>query len=109
LGQNVDSYLWYGGGAKKDFKNQPEEVQQEAVHFHHLLEMVAQISPYLRVRFSTSNPRDMTDDVVKMIAQHENICNYIHLPVQSGSSRILEKMNRGHNREWYWERIKRIR
>ncbi len=109
LGQNVDSYLWYGGGAKKDFKNQPEEVQQTAVHFHHLLEMVAQISPDLRVRFSTSNPRDMTDDVVKMIARYENICNYIHLPVQSGSSRILEKMNRGHNREWYLERIKRIK
>jgi tRNA-2-methylthio-N6-dimethylallyladenosine synthase len=109
LGQNVDSYLWYGGGAKKDFKNQPEEVKESAVHFHHLLEMVAKISPDLRVRFSTSNPRDMTDDVVKMIAQYENICKYIHLPVQSGSSRILEKMNRGHNREWYLERIQRMR
>jgi len=109
LGQNVDSYLWYGGGAKKDFKNQPEEVKQSAVHFHHLLEMVAQIHPDLRVRFSTSNPKDMTDYVVKMIAQYENICNYIHLPVQSGSSRILEKMNRGHNREWYLERIKSIK
>lgn len=109
LGQNVDSYLWYGGGAKKDFKNQPEEVKATAVHFHHLLEMVAKINPDLRVRFSTSNPRDMTDDVVKMIAQYENICKYIHLPVQSGSSRILEKMNRGHNREWYLERIQRMR
>lgn len=109
LGQNVDSYLWYGGGAKKDFKNQPEEIQQQAVHFHHLLEMVAKIHPDLRVRFSTSNPRDMTDDVVQMIARYENICNYIHLPVQSGSSRILEKMNRGHNREWYLQRIQRIK
>jgi tRNA-2-methylthio-N6-dimethylallyladenosine synthase len=109
LGQNVDSYLWYGGGAKKDFKNQSEEIQQSAIHFHHLLEMVAKIHPNLRVRFSTSNPRDMNDDVVKMIAQYENICNYIHLPVQSGSTRILEKMNRGHNREWYLQRIKRIK
>lgn len=109
LGQNVDSYLWYGGGAKKDFKNQPEEVKESAVHFHHLLEMVAKIHPNLRVRFSTSNPRDMTDEVVKMIARYDNICKYIHLPVQSGSSRILEKMNRGHNREWYLKRIQRIK
>jgi tRNA-2-methylthio-N6-dimethylallyladenosine synthase len=109
LGQNVDSYLWFGGGAKKDFKNLPEEEKQKSINFAQLLEMVAEIHPDLRVRFSTSNPRDMTDDVLHAIAKHENICNYIHLPVQSGSSVVLEKMNRGHNREWYLERIKRMK
>lgn len=109
LGQNVDSYLWYGGGPKKDFDRQPEEVKQKAVDFAQLLEKVAQISPELRVRFSTSNPRDMVDDVIHVMAKYDNICNYIHLPVQSGNSRMLEKMNRGHDREWYMERIKRIK
>lgn len=109
LGQNVDSYLWYGGGPKKDFNNQPKDVQENAVYFHHLLKRVAEIHPDLRVRFSTSNPRDMTDEVILTMAQYENICKYIHLPVQSGSSRILKKMNRGHNREWYLQRIRRIR
>lgn len=109
LGQNVDSYLWYGGGPKKEFKNQSEERQSSAFRFHNLLEKVAQISPELRVRFSTSNPRDMTDEVINVMEQYENICNYIHLPVQSGSSTILSKMNRGHDREWYLERIKKIR
>lgn len=109
LGQNVDSYLWYGGGPKKDFKNQTESIQSQAIHFHHLLEKVAQISPELRVRFSTSNPRDMTDEVLEVMAKYENICNYIHLPVQSGSSAILAKMNRGHDRTWYLERIKKIK
>jgi tRNA-2-methylthio-N6-dimethylallyladenosine synthase len=109
LGQNVDSYLWYGGGPKKDFKNQPTEVQQNAIYFHHLLEMIANIHPDLRVRFSTSNPRDMTDEVLQIIARYENICKYIHLPVQSGSSRILEKMNRGHDRNWYLQKIRRIK
>ena len=79
------------------------------VSFAQLLECVAQIHPDLRVRFSTSNPRDMTDDVLHVIAKYENICKHIHLPVQSGSSRILEKMNRGHNREWYLQRIEKIR
>jgi len=109
LGQNVDSYLWFGGGAKKDFKNLTDEEKQSAVNFAQLLEMVAAIHPDLRVRFSTSNPRDMTDDVLHTIAKHENICNYIHLPVQSGSSSVLEKMNRGHNREWYLQRIQRMK
>lgn len=109
LGQNVDSYLWYGGGPKKDFVKQPDEVKENSVHFSDLLEMVAKVSPELRVRFSTSNPRDMVDDVLHVIAKYENICNYIHLPVQSGSSVVLERMNRGHNREWYMERINRIK
>lgn len=109
LGQNVDSYLWYGGGPKKEFEKQPEEIQANAVTFAKLLAMVAEVNPRLRVRFSTSNPRDLTEEVVQVIARYDNICNYIHLPVQSGSSRILEKMNRGHNREQYLQWINRIR
>ncbi len=109
LGQNVDSYLWYGGGAKKDFDKQTDEVKAASTDFAMLMEMVANISPLLRVRFSTSNPRDMTDDVLHVIAKYPNVCNYIHLPVQSGSSRMLEHMNRGHDREWYKQRIERIK
>lgn len=77
--------------------------------FAHLLEMVAHISPLLRVRFSTSHPKDMTDDVLYMMVKHANICNYIHLPVQSGSSRILEHMNRTYDRNWYIDRIEAIK
>lgn len=109
LGQNVDSYLWFGGGLKKDFDKLTEEEKAKSTSFAQLLEMVAQIDPKLRVRFSTSNPQDMTDDVVYTMAKYENICNYIHLPVQSGSNRILEKMNRGYTREWYLNRIAKIR
>lgn len=109
LGQNVDSYLWYGGGPKKDFKKQDEETQKNAVDFAKLLDMVAEVSPQLRIRFSTSNPRDMSDDVLHVMAKHHNICKFIHLPVQSGNSRILEKMNRGHDRENYMARVERIR
>lgn len=109
LGQNVDSYLWYGGGPKKDFDKQDETVRQNATTFAQLLEMVALIDPKLRVRFSTSNPRDMVDEVLHTIAKYPNICKYIHLPVQSGNSRVLEKMNRGHNREQYMQRIEAIR
>lgn len=109
LGQNVDSYLWYGGGPKKDFKHQDEVTQQNAIDFAKLLDKVAQVSPLLRIRFSTSNPRDMSDDVLHVMAKHHNICKFIHLPVQSGNSRILEKMNRGHDRENYMARIERIR
>lgn len=109
LGQNVNSYLWYGGGPKKDFHTQPEDVQADAVGFDKLLALVAEVSPKLRVRFSTSNPRDMTEEVVQVIAKYDNICNYIHLPVQSGNSRILEKMNRGHSREQYMAWISRIK
>ena len=106
LGQNVDSYLWSGGGLKKE--NLSKEQQAAATNFSQLLEKVALISPQLRVRFSTSHPKDMTDDVLHMVAKHTNICNYIHLPVQSGSSRILEMMNRGYTREWYLDRMAAI-
>ncbi len=101
LGQNVDSYLW----SQKKESNQ----QQQFVTFANLLELVAKISPLLRVRFSTSHPKDITDDVLFTIKKYENICNYIHLPVQSGSSRILQLMNRTYSREWYIARVNRIR
>ncbi|MBL7882696.1 MAG: tRNA (N6-isopentenyl adenosine(37)-C2)-methylthiotransferase MiaB [Bacteroidia bacterium] len=107
LGQNVDSYLWTGGGLKKE--NPTEDELKNATTFAQLLEKVALVNPNLRVRFSTSHPKDMTDDVLYTIAKHENICNYIHLPVQSGNSRILEMMNRGYTREWYLSRIESIR
>jgi tRNA-2-methylthio-N6-dimethylallyladenosine synthase len=109
LGQNVDSYLWYGGGPKKDFEKLSLEEQEKSTNFANLLAMVAEVSPNLRVRFSTSHPKDMQDDVLHTIAKYENICNYIHLPVQSGNSRILELMNRGYSREWYLNRIESIR
>jgi tRNA-2-methylthio-N6-dimethylallyladenosine synthase len=107
LGQNVDSYIWAGSGLKKELIT--EEQKARAVTFAALLERTAKISPELRVRFSTSNPRDMTDDVLHVIARHENICKYIHLPVQSGSSAVLERMNRGYTREMYLDRIRSIR
>lgn len=109
LGQNVDSYLWYGGGLKKEFKNLSPEEQAQSVNFAQLLDKVAQVSPLMRVRFSTSHPKDMTDEVLHTMAKHENICNYIHLPVQSGSDRILELMNRGYTNAWYRQRIDAIR
>ncbi|MGD1844478.1 MAG: tRNA (N6-isopentenyl adenosine(37)-C2)-methylthiotransferase MiaB [Salibacteraceae bacterium] len=104
LGQNVDSYRW-NLTAKGEIKN-PEV---PTVNFAQLLERVALVSPDLRVRFSTSHPKDMTDEVLHAMARHENICNYIHLPVQSGNSDILKKMNRGYTREWYLDRIRAIR
>ena len=97
LGQNVDSYKW------KDLQN------EKIVTFANLLEMVAQVSPDLRVRFSTSHPKDITDEVLYTIKKHENICNYVHLPAQSGSSRILDLMNRTYDRDWYLGKIARIR
>jgi tRNA-2-methylthio-N6-dimethylallyladenosine synthase len=109
LGQNVDSYLWYGGGLKKDFVKQSDIVKASAVHFSDLLARVAEAVPGMRIRFSTSNPQDMSDDVLHTIAKYDNICKYIHLPVQSGSSRVLKLMNRGHNREEYFALIDRIR
>lgn len=109
LGQNVDSYLWYGGGLKKDFEKASETAKASAVYFADLLKMVAKAVPNMRIRFSTSNPQDMKDDVLHAIADHENICNYIHLPVQSGSSSMLKAMNRGHTREEYIALIDRIR
>ena len=96
LGQNVDSFKW-------------ENPETKAVtNFAHLLEMVAKVHPDLRVRFSTSHPKDITDQVLHTIAKYENICNYIHLPVQSGNSRILKLMNRTYDREWYMERVESI-
>src|SRR6201985_1548696 len=100
LGQNVDSYKW---------KPETENTEAGEVNFANLLEMVAAVSPELRVRFSTSHPKDITDEVLYTIAKHENICNYIHLPVQSGNSRVLELMNRTYDREWYLNRIDAIR
>lgn len=109
LGQNVDSYLWYGGGLKKDFKNASEMQKATATNFAQLLDLVALAQPKMRIRFSTSNPQDMTEDVLHAMAKHPNICNYIHLPVQSGSTRILKEMNRQHTREEYMQLIDQVR
>ena len=109
LGQNVDSYLWYGGGLKKDFDKASDMQKATAVDFAQLLDMVATAQPKMRFRFSTSNPQDMTLDVIRSMAKHSNICNYIHLPIQSGSNRILKAMNRLHTREEYFELIDNIR
>jgi len=96
LGQNVDSYHYSANGS-------------EPVNFAQLLECVALISPLLRIRFSTSHPKDITDDVLHTMAKYDNICKYIHLPVQSGNTRILQLMNRTYTREWYLNKVKRIR
>ncbi len=134
LGQNVDSYRWEGtqappilpqeerhGGDSSAYlhgvlqsqisSNFPSPIGSSggAITFANLLEMVALISPLLRVRFSTSHPKDITDDVLFTIQKYENICNYIHLPVQSGSSRVLQLMNRTYSREWYIAKVDRIR
>lgn len=111
LGQNVDSYLWYGGGLKKDFENASDIQKATAVNFSNLLELCAKAQPKMRIRFSTSNPQDLTLDVIETMAKFNNICNHIHLPVQSGSNRILKAMNRLHTREEYMaliDHIKRI-
>jgi len=97
LGQNVDSYKW------------ENEEKTERFNFAQLLTEVAKINPELRVRFSTSHPKDITDEVLYSIKANENVCKYIHLPAQSGSSRILELMNRTYDREWYLQKIDRIR
>lgn len=102
LGQNVDSYKWKGSSEAGDD-------EQIMVNFAQLLEKVALISPELRVRFSTSHPKDITDEVLYTIKKHDNICNNIHLPVQSGSTRVLELMNRTYTREWYINRVDAIR
>lgn len=109
LGQNVDSYLWYGGGLKKDFHKASEMQKATATNFAQLLEMVTLAQPKMRIRFSTSNPQDMTEDVLHTVAKYDNICNSIHLPVQSGSNRILKEMNRQHTREEYFALIDRVR
>jgi len=97
LGQNVNSYVWH------------PEATRKPVKFHDLLEMVAQLSPALRVRFTTSHPKDLSDKLLKKMVAYPNICRHIHLPVQSGSSTILKKMNRKYDSEWYLGRIKAIR
>lgn len=102
LGQNVDSY-------KYTAKNEAGEPTAATVNFAQLLALVADVSPDLRVRFSTSHPKDITDEVLYTMAKYENICKYIHLPVQSGNSRVLELMNRTYDREWYMERVEAIR
>jgi len=109
LGQNVDSYLWYGGGLKKDFERATEMQKATAVNFADLLESCAKAQPQMRIRFSTSNPQDMTLDVIETMAKYDNICKHIHLPVQSGSDRILKAMNRLHTREEYFSLINNIR
>ncbi|AUS05782.1 tRNA (N6-isopentenyl adenosine(37)-C2)-methylthiotransferase MiaB [Pseudotamlana carrageenivorans] len=109
LGQNVDSYLWYGGGLKKDFVKATDMQKATAVDFAKLLQICAKAQPKMRIRFSTSNPQDLTLDVVETMAKYDNICKHIHLPVQSGSNRILKAMNRLHTREEYFELIDNIR
>jgi tRNA-2-methylthio-N6-dimethylallyladenosine synthase len=104
LGQNVDSYRW-----NITKKGEIMDAEKETVNFAQLLEKVALVAPDLRVRFSTSHPKDMTDDVLLTMARYKNICKYIHLPVQSGSTTVLHRMNRGYSREWYLERIAAIR
>jgi len=131
LGQNVDSYKWSAESEKKKAESEkqllgmdlldqvlatgedvsginPVDHSKAGVSFAQLLEMVAQISPELRIRFSTSHPKDITDDVLYAIAKHDNVCNYIHLPIQSGNSRVLKLMNRTYDREWYMERVAAI-
>ncbi|HRJ30495.1 MAG TPA: tRNA (N6-isopentenyl adenosine(37)-C2)-methylthiotransferase MiaB [Cyclobacteriaceae bacterium] len=107
LGQNVDSYKWSHEENNKAFLE--KKGINDVVNFAQLLEMVARVNPELRIRFSTSHPKDITDDVLHTMARHENICKYIHLPVQSGNTRVLEVMNRGYSREWYINKIDRIR
>ena len=109
LGQNVDSYLWYGGGLKKDFDKASDMQKATATDSAKLLELCAKAQPKMRIRFSTSNPQDMHLDVIKTMAKYDNICNHIHLPVQSGSDRILKAMNRLHSREEYFTLIDNIR
>ncbi len=109
LGQNVDSFLWYGGGLKKGFKKASDIQKATAMDFAQLLDLVATEHPKMRIRFSTSNPQDMSLEVLHTMAKHKNICDYIHLPVQSGSTRILKEMNRQHTREEYIELIDNIR
>jgi tRNA-2-methylthio-N6-dimethylallyladenosine synthase len=131
LGQNVDSYKWSADSEKKKAESEkqllgmdlldqvlatgedvsgvnPVDHSKAGVSFAQLLEMVALINPELRVRFSTSHPKDITDDVLYTINQYDNICNYIHLPIQSGNSRVLKLMNRTYDREWYMDRVAAI-
>jgi tRNA-2-methylthio-N6-dimethylallyladenosine synthase len=106
LGQNVDSYKW---SANENNKARLEKNGHDHINFANLLEMVAKVDPDLRVRFSTSHPKDITDEVLYTMRKYENICKYIHLPAQSGNSRILDRMNRTYDREWYLGRVAAIR
>ena len=108
LGQNVDSYRWSENRSLRGRKLR-EAPRDEVIDFAKLLIMVAEISPNLRVRFSTSHPKDIIDEVMFAIRDYKNICNYIHLPAQSGNTRILKKMNRTYTREWYDKKVARIR
>ena len=108
LGQNVDSYKWSKETNNKKRLERNIDIN-EIINFSDLLEMVAKISPDLRVRFSTSHPKDITKDVLKVIKKYENVCNYIHLPAQSGNSRILKKMNRTYDRDWYLNKVNDIK
>ena len=108
LGQNVDSYKWSKSINNKK-KLEKSSISDEIISFSNLLEMVAKINPDLRIRFSTSHPKDITNDVLKIIKKYENVCNYIHLPAQSGNSRILKMMNRTYDRPWYLNKIKNIK
>jgi tRNA-2-methylthio-N6-dimethylallyladenosine synthase len=111
LGQNVDSYYFVPGDSMSGDQSlsNSSAIKAEVVNFARLLEMVALISPDLRVRFSTSHPKDITDEVLLTMAKYENICKYIHLPLQSGSTRVLQLMNRSYTREWYMAKVERIR
>ncbi|KAA3649974.1 MAG: tRNA (N6-isopentenyl adenosine(37)-C2)-methylthiotransferase MiaB [Bacteroidetes bacterium] len=109
LGQNVDSYLWHGGGLKKEFDLLSDAEKEASCNFAQLMEKVALVDSKVRIRFSTSHPKDMSDEVLHVMAKYDNICKYIHLPFQSGNSRILEMMNRGYTREWYINRIDAIK
>jgi len=109
LGQNVDSYKWSPEENNKARLNKKEEEISTVINFANLLEMVALVSPSLRIRFSTSHPKDITDEVLHTMKKYDNICKYIHLPVQSGNSRVLDLMNRTYDREWYLNRVQAIR
>ncbi len=109
LGQNVDSYLWYGGGLKKDFKKASDLQKKTSINFAKLLDIVAKSFPKFRIRFTTSNPQDMDNEVLITMKTHNNICNHIHLPVQSGSDKILKKMNRQHTRKEYLNLVNEIK
>ncbi|WP_339815420.1 tRNA (N6-isopentenyl adenosine(37)-C2)-methylthiotransferase MiaB [uncultured Imperialibacter sp.] len=107
LGQNVDSYKW--SHLENNKARLEKEGIEDVVNFAHLLEMVARVHPDLRIRFSTSHPKDITDEVLHTMKKYDNICKYIHLPVQSGSSAVLDRMNRTYDREWYINRVGAIR
>lgn len=109
LGQNVNSYLWFGGGPKKEFKKLTQEEQETSVDFADLLQLCAEAVPHMRIRYSTSHPRDINEKVVYTMAKYKNLCKYIHLPAQSGNTRVLDIMSRNYSRDWYMDKIRMIR